>query len=158
MKTCIKCHKEKDVTEYHKSNHNKDGLVNICKSCRSIERKLVWKTDASHREKQTKLHYQWKKNNSEKHDAYIRNYILTTKYGITTEQYNDMFSKQGKVCAICGSANSGYGNTKCMPVDHDHKTGKVRAIICRPCNVTLGEVKDNPDLLRRLADYLEKYK
>ena len=54
-----------------------------------------------------------------------------------------------QVCEICGCS--------CDPhLDHDHKTGKFRGYICGSCNRALGMVKDNPEILRRAAAYLEK--
>lgn len=58
----------------------------------------------------------------------------------------------GEKCEGCGESRHSW-----LHVDHDHKTGKVRGVLCFNCNGALGQVRDNPDLLRRLATYLEKH-
>jgi len=78
------------------------------------------------------------------------------KYGVTPEQYATMLQQQGYVCAVCGrpeTNSTGKGGTRSLAVDHDHDTGKVRALLCHACNTALG--KFGPAQLRRLADYAE---
>jgi hypothetical protein len=58
----------------------------------------------------------------------------------------DQFSK----CDVCGGR-------KRLVIDHDHKTGRVRSLLCVTCNLGLGAFKDNPELLRAAALYLEKF-
>ena len=77
-----------------------------------------------------------------------------TRYGITLEQYNDMLQKQRGVCAICESA---CPSGRSLAVDHDHNTGRVRALLCAPCNTAIGKLRDDPALIRRAADYVEKH-
>lgn len=86
-----------------------------------------------------------------------RNKTLLRSYGITLQQYNEMLEKQGGVCAICLQPERMVhkGKVKRLCVDHDHKTGKVRGILCHRCNTTLGMYEDNPELMRNLITYLE---
>ena len=80
---------------------------------------------------------------------------LRQKYGITLDQYDDMLSDQGGVCAICGEYNVDRKDTHLrMPVDHCHKTGKVRGILCNRCNLVLGKVEDSIELLSKAINYL----
>lgn len=79
------------------------------------------------------------------------NKILTQrlqKYGITAEQYNQMFATQDGVCAICGRPPK----TKRLHVDHDHKTGKIRSLLCMMCNTKLGII-ENPK--KEYLDYIK---
>jgi hypothetical protein len=62
-----------------------------------------------------------------------------------------MLLAQNGVCAACFKTCSIKKN---LAVDHDHKTGKVRGLLCQNCNVALGHARENPDVLRRLAEYL----
>lgn len=79
------------------------------------------------------------------------------KYGITEDQYGEMLREQDGRCAICREQPDGVGKTgKVLHVDHDHKTGAVRGLLCRDCNPALGAFRDSPELLRRAAEYLEK--
>jgi hypothetical protein len=72
-------------------------------------------------------------------------------YGITQEQRDDIFVKQGSCCAICKSK---YHGGRGWHTDHDHVTKKVRGILCHPCNLALGNVKDNVEILQALIEYL----
>ena len=64
--------------------------------------------------------------------------------------------QKGVVCKICG--NPGDGKWKQLCVDHDHTTGVVRDLLCRRCNTVLGEVYDDPSILNRMSDYLNRWK
>lgn len=86
-----------------------------------------------------------------------RRYSLRRMYGLTQEQYRVMLESQGGGCAICGSTVIAKGK-KHMPVDHCHATGKVRGILCSPCNTAVGHMADDPARLRAAADYLDRFK
>ena len=60
-------------------------------------------------------------------------------------------SIQGNLCAICQTKLE----EKCL--DHDHKTGKIRDLLCNNCNAGLGKFQDNPELLIKAADYLKEH-
>lgn len=86
----------------------------------------------------------------------IRSQNLSKNYGITLEQYEEMLTFQGGVCAICGDPPSGTNSrTDNLHVDHCHQTGRVRGLLCHMCNRGLGSMRDNPRLLRKGAEYLE---
>lgn len=71
------------------------------------------------------------------------------KYGITPEQWDDLFAKQNGCCAICG-----VRPTKRLHVDHNHHTGAVRGLLCNNCNLGLGKFGDNPNLTELATQYL----
>lgn len=77
--------------------------------------------------------------------------IRRKKYGITGEEFRAIIEKQGLKCPICTK-----DITKNPSVDHNHKTGEIRGLICNKCNLAIGNAEDSPDRLRRMADYLEK--
>lgn len=77
---------------------------------------------------------------------------LRLKYGITQEQYDEMVRRQNGLCAICEHAPI----QKVLVVDHDHKTGVIRGLLCDACNVGLGRFGDDPKLLRAALRYLER--
>lgn len=89
-----------------------------------------------------------------RHPAYNANQMLKKKYGITSEQRDQMLVAQGGVCAVCGGDNS--ESKRNWHVDHCHTSGKVRGILCHLCNVGLGHFRDKPELLKTAAAYLEK--
>jgi hypothetical protein len=73
-------------------------------------------------------------------------------YGITAEQYASMLRYQGGKCFICQRAT---GKRRRLAVDHDHKTGKVRGLLCNPCNRdVLGHLRDSVAALERAVTYL----
>lgn len=76
------------------------------------------------------------------------------QYGLTGEQWFAMFKAQGECCAICRSTDR--GGPQDWATDHDHATGKVRGILCHRCNKALGLFKDNPDVMRQAALYIER--
>jgi hypothetical protein len=88
---------------------------------------------------------------SQKHFAVNR----YKKYGLTVEQVHEMMARQQGTCAICSDILSAAN--KSTHVDHCHATGKVRGILCRDCNHTLGRAKENMRTLRRAAEYLEAH-
>jgi hypothetical protein len=71
-----------------------------------------------------------------------------------------MYDRQGGKCAVCNHPvqfqQSGKNDDRAV-VDHCHKSGEVRAILCATCNIMLGKAKDSVDTLRAAADYLEKF-
>ncbi len=78
-----------------------------------------------------------------------RSQALLRSYGITADDYDTLLASQGGVCAICHDAPVG----KPFHVDHCHDTGRVRGILCPPCNWFLGKVDNNAGTLERLNDY-----
>lgn len=75
------------------------------------------------------------------------------KYGVTRDQYEEMLTAQDGRCAICGSADHGRDGYR-LVVDHDHKTGAVRGLLCNNCNRVLGYFDDDPDRMLAAAAYL----
>ncbi|WP_373289974.1 endonuclease VII domain-containing protein [Longimycelium tulufanense] len=74
-------------------------------------------------------------------------------YGITLDEYERLYEAQGGACAICQRAK-GTGRRR-LAVDHNHRTGEVRGLLCGPCNRgVLGHLHDDPDALQRAIDYL----
>ena len=74
------------------------------------------------------------------------------RYGIDLEEFDRMLAEQGGVCAICGGGLR-HGRNR-FDIDHDHVTGKVRGLLCSDCNRGIGFLRDNPDILKRAAEYL----
>ena len=88
-----------------------------------------------------------------KYDSYKsrqRNKVLTDTYGIDLETYNKMLVQQGGVCKICKKKDKHQN----LAVDHDHKTGKVRGLLCCMCNRGLGNFYDNTQYLSEAITYL----
>lgn len=80
---------------------------------------------------------------------------LMMKYGITPEEYAETLESQRGGCAICGSTEPKHRGPFFV-VDHCHTTGKVRGLLCSPCNTALGLLGDDPKLLRSALRYLKR--
>ncbi|MEU3525040.1 endonuclease VII domain-containing protein [Streptomyces sp. NPDC038707] len=73
---------------------------------------------------------------------------LKRRYGITETERDELIASQGGVCCTCPSAVP-------VHVDHCHETGRVRGVLCFSCNAALGQFKDQPEVIRRAAAYVE---
>ena len=133
MKTCTKCGVDRPETDYHWHYRDKGIRRQHCKFCRS----------AVEKERQQKDNYKIKR----------KEYCLQKNYGITQQEYDDKLQQQNYSCYLCKLPVTG----KALAVDHCHATGKVRDLLCSPCNQGLGLFKDNPQLLRLAAEYIEKH-
>lgn len=74
-------------------------------------------------------------------------------YGLTADDYDAMLAAQGGACAVCGRTPD-----ESLHVDHDHATGAVRRLLCSGCNQALGMIRDDPEVARRLAEYVEAHR
>lgn len=112
----------------------------------------------AHKDEINKRHrenyYQTKDERKKVQKKYMESKGLNTRYiqryGITLEQYNEMFKKQDGKCAICLKTED-----RRLAVDHCHKTGKVRQLLCTNCNQGLGQFFDDKDLLQKALNYLD---
>lgn len=86
----------------------------------------------------------------------VRNHdrmVVRTYEGMEPGDYDRMYAEQGGRCAICVWAT---GKTKRLAVDHNHRTGKVRGLLCGPCNQFIGRMGDDPEVFERAAAYLRR--
>ena len=86
----------------------------------------------------------------------VRSQYLKRNYGLTFEEFDAMLSGQDNCCAICKGKET-YGRHKRFTVDHNHKTGKIRGLLCNHCNTALGLVGDNIHTLKSMIEYLESH-
>jgi hypothetical protein len=89
-----------------------------------------------------------------------RDNCLRSKYKITLEHYNKVLEQQNGVCAICKNhetARNQFG-IRFLSVDHNHKTNKIRGLLCDRCNRMIGFAQENSENLIAGAIYLEKHK
>lgn len=101
-----------------------------------------------------KLTKEEKKEKRNKHKDYYKEYLLIHKFGISLKDYNKLFKKQKGCCSLCDIPQSKL--KKALAVDHDHKTGKVRGLLCRHCNLMLGYAKENQTTLKKARFYLKR--
>jgi uncharacterized protein YbaR (Trm112 family) len=90
-----------------------------------------------------------------------RNAYYVRVYGLTVDDLNKMKESQDNKCAICGGEGFHIGKNnhhEKLAVDHCHKTGRVRQLLCHNCNRALGLLQDSPELLRKAAEYIEVHR
>jgi len=153
---CKQCLKDKDESEFYKFS-GKYRKEYACKKCVNIRRRK---------------HYQKNKVRiiavAKKYREKNRERVLHAKrkqtYGITKEQYNKMLEQQNFVCAVCKNPESsrvGKGNCadykNSLSVDHNHKTGKIRGLLCSKCNRALGYLQESVEIMQSLISYIKKY-
>lgn len=124
--------------KYHHGRYSKNLLRNR-EYAREYQRKLF--TDPARRAKRAAYDsQQWQGRRWE---------IYKREYGLTMDQFHAMFEAQGELCKLCGDV---LGISPHL--DHDHKTKRIRGLLCGHCNKALGLFRDNPEVLRRAAAYV----
>jgi hypothetical protein len=126
-KVCRSCGEDKPISEYRNP-----GMLN-CQDCMKERRRRQYE----------------KKGGKD----YVYSQLLAARYGMTMAEYQERCASQGDRCAICGDEPE-RGR---LHVDHNHTTGAVRDLLCRPCNHALGNAKDDPARLRAMIAYLERH-
>lgn len=131
-KTCYACKETKNLADFYR---RKDAHQKECKNC-NRERKYKW-----HQSESGKLS--------------SANTKLKRRFGIDLDTYNEMLKKQDYKCLICGATESHGGHR--LAVDHDHETGQIRGLLCKSCNVGLGNFYDSTEKLLKAVDYLKTF-
>ena len=139
MKQCTKCKTCLPLEEFFKDKKAKDGHCWECKKCYVKRAKIFIKNNPKRVKK------------SNKNSA--RKSMLKNRYGITLGQYDRMFEQQNGVCAICSGTNP---DGRRLAVDHNHKTGRVRELLCLKCNGQLSGIEDK-GYLKKAIKYLRKH-
>jgi hypothetical protein len=102
---------------------------------------------------------EYHKNYREQNKSYIkelnREYNLNRKYGISISQYNELLERQNFRCGLCAREAISFPRGYSLAVDHDHRTGEIRGLLCYTCNIFLGKI-DNKDYMNRVSRYLRK--
>ncbi len=128
MKMCRKCRAEKSLISFETSRAT-------CRACRSAYKRTFRTGD------------------------YMRRRRLDYNYGMTLEHFREMSKAQDDKCYLCKEPNK---PNRLRPhtdlvVDHDHKTGKIRKLLCDRCNRGIGQFNDNIELMYLAIDYLKEH-
>jgi hypothetical protein len=139
---CARCKQVKAVSDFVKNKNAKNGLSPYCKGCGRQQGKEKY---GKPNQKKSSLIWRLKRN-----------------FGLTLEEYEAMRARQNDLCAICQRPEGVIGprSTKIMSlsIDHDHKTGKVRELLCHHCNNAIARMQDNHEWMIRAAQYILKHK
>ena len=153
-KTCTKCGVEKPLLSFYAHRGTKDGRAYYCMECQK-ETSRQWNRENAERVQERNAQY--RAENGVQNARRNKQWWLK-KYGLTEDDYEAMVERQHGVCAICLQPeryiDARTGLARRLAVDHDHKTFKVRGLLCGPCNRALGQYEDMPERLERAAAYL----
>jgi hypothetical protein len=163
-KTCRICGIEKSLTDFHCATAMRDGHRNECKECFRELSSARYRADPERVKERVR---QWQRDNPDRVSAQRRRYkadgrkaavdrrsYLRRKFGISPEEYDVLRAAQGGVCAICGAA--GRTDTS-LHVDHDHRSGRIRKLLCFSCNAAIGHLRDDRKRLHRVIAYLDDH-
>jgi hypothetical protein len=160
-KRCAVCRRRKPFSEFTRNGRTADGLEVRCRLCK--KRKAA-ESRARHREVLRRRQAEWRRSHPEQvREMQRRNVrqriVLKYRYGLDPEVYRAMIASQDGKCAICGEPPDPSGShvRRVLCVDHDHASGEIRGLLCYACNVAIGHFRDNPELMRLAAKYLEHW-
>lgn len=143
MKQCTICEEFK-VNSFFRLRKERNVLRTVCSQCEN---------------KKNAERYHRKYKGCPNHRLAAYKYSMKENYGLSEDEFNFLWNKQNGLCLICSCEFSNRFINKTegtVPfIDHDHKNGKIRGLLCRFCNSGLGNFKDSPELLRKGADYIE---
>ena len=162
QKPCRICGRIQPLESFHRAAGMRDGHRNECRDCFREIARARYRADP---EKAKAAVKRWQQENSERLNAYrrernakpevkrrLRDGYYRRTYGVSADEVDEMLRRQGGGCAVCGDKPERLAS---MHLDHDHEAGRLRGLLCLSCNQGIGKFRDDPDLLRAAADYLE---
>lgn len=132
LKRCCECEVAKPPADFNRDGRTADGLAVYCRACRA-ERKRATYVERG---------------------ELIRTQARAAKFGVTVEHLRRLDAEQCGLCAICRRS---CPTRRALAVDHDHRTGKVRGLLCANCNRALGLLQDSPAVALAAMEYLRKW-
>jgi hypothetical protein len=161
VKRCKKCGESKPLGEFYRAKGTRDGLRGQCKACDTARNKAWYQRN---RERGIANAKRWQQANAERHNAYQRRYRaehpqqlraghLRRVFNLSGEQYEALLNAQGGGCALCGREPR---PGRSLHVDHNHKTGAVRGLLCFRCNAGIGQFREDKLRLANAIVYLAR--
>lgn len=148
-KKCNICFQEKSIFDFYKRSSSPDNFAYTCKLCDS-KRYMIMKSikgpELAAKQKE------WRQNNKKR----IRDTKRKSKYGLSGLEVDRLRAEQNYSCCICKKHESTLRRS--LAIDHDHKTGENRGLLCDTCNRAIGLLQDNVYVLEQAVKYLQKYK
>lgn len=159
MKTCGRCGEPKPLLEFTRRSAVKSGYGSWCLVCASGYSKTKYnrnptegrKRVQSFRESNPSYSSEYQRNRRKFFPEKVKDAQLRHKYGISIDDWNRMFKQQKGACAICKAKKV------CLCVDHNHRTGAVRELLCAQCNYAIAHLKDSATLALEAARYLKRH-
>jgi hypothetical protein len=146
----------KPLSSFNKDKRKKSGYTPQCRQCRHASEK-IWR-DKHPEELKAKRKQRELKLPKEERTKRRRHTNIMSKFKMTVSDYEFLWDKQGGLCAICKRPERAKrdGVVKYLAIDHDHKTGKIRGLLCSACNSGIGQLQDDPFILAEAIRYLMK--
>ena len=135
-KICNTCAEEKPLSSFY-ARKDYNGYRHECKECTRIKQAKRWAENPEFKKRGVTRQRRWQRQKF---------------YNLSLEQEQNLLKAQNNVCAICDKQ---FKTDADYHVDHCHTTNKVRGLLCPCCNKGLGLFKDNPENLRKAADYVK---
>ena len=140
---CAKCETEKAATDFFIQADRKSGISRLCVECAREKDRNRYRSDLQKRREQAK----WG--------------AVKKKFGLTREQWMEKYKSQNGLCSICSEVMANHPTLRREKrgacVDHNHRNGKVRDLLCNRCNQGLGLFRDNAVFLESAAAYLRRH-
>lgn len=147
VRKCKKCSEEKPLELFRKNKSCAEGRTYECLVCtREYKRNL----EASNKEHFKKYKKKYRTQGSRRAEC------IKKDYGISYDEYVDIYNRDLGKCRICSKtlAIEKTENLETASIDHCHKSGRIRGILCGKCNIGIGMFDENLDLLLKARDYL----
>ena len=155
-KVRFRCRPCSSVVRKAQYANNRDQAILDAAKWKRENRKRVNELAAQDRINNPEKYEKWRKDYYERNAKTINKRSICRYHGLEIKTYEQMFENQNNQCAICGKEETRKSKGKLMRlcIDHNHETGKIRALLCHDCNSGLGKFYDSPDLLTKAAIYL----
>ena len=154
MIKCTKCLEIKSIDSFSRDKYKTTGRRSQCKECNKKDHIKRYTNDPEgQRNRSNTYRNNLRKINPEKLKESQRKSALKKHYNLTLEEYNLKLQEQNGVCEICKTPP----NKKQLAVDHCHKTGKIRKLLCANCNTALGLLYDDVNIITSLRNYIIKH-
>lgn len=153
--TCYNCKSIKNISFFRKDKRIQNGYSNQCKDCANKYRYNYSKTDKSIKQRREYFQKNKEKLKNKKDPLKEKLWMLKHRYNLTKEQYINLLETQNFSCAICFTEENKL--PKKLFIDHCHKTGKIRGLLCHNCNSSLGLLKENIVIINSLLNYIKSY-
>lgn len=159
MKNCSKCRISQDEAEFCRDTSKKDLRSSNCKTCRMAYQAKYYRRDAEKWKARRRDNWKNKSPEQRKEEAKRAEprhkiWRLKHKYDLSPEEYSRLLETQGGVCDICKKIPTGKRG---FSIDHDHRTNKVRGLLCSPCNTALGLLKESVVTAQSLIEYIKRH-
>jgi len=142
--SCRECGAAKAADSFGKNWTTVSGRNSECLECSRLRDRARYARDSNKRKAQAK----WG--------------AVKQKFGLTKEQWQTIFHEQDGLCAICcddlNAVPEGRKDKRTACIDHDHRTGRVRGLLCARCNQGIGLLREDDRILARAIEYLEKFR